>query len=400
MPALQTVDLRLPRPLVPTELGCLLNALSWLPRLQTLDLSVDNIDADDYSDDEASQPCPDASAFAKLRSLTKLRLSFGGADTYTVAGVVDALVSLTGLVQLELGLPRSTVVPAALGQLKGLRSLVLCNLRLCDFEAGCLELPNLTRLDFDCCSFLDLDTLPGVTALQNLISIIFAYCQGPHFFDRQLVQLPRMRELNYHACETGGACQWLSQPSADMGSLASSLRYLACSGVGLTQFPALTQLVTLERLDLRDSEFAVVPFAITALSRLSELLLGRWFCDYALHQCKTRPLDARALGDLSAFPALRELDFSHCEVMLCESMLGAVRHASLSSIAFHVSHPAPECALMVLQLSRALGRLGRGSVLRCEGYVDREGHTEQALQKAHALPPLYKFQVALQAYGI
>ena len=124
MPALQTVDLRLPRPLVPTELGCLLNALSWLPRLQTLDLSVDNIDADDYSDDEASQPCPDASAFAKLRSLTKLRLSFGGADTYTVAGVVDALVSLTGLVQLELGLPRSTVVPAALGQLKGLRSLV------------------------------------------------------------------------------------------------------------------------------------------------------------------------------------------------------------------------------------------------------------------------------------
>ena len=72
----------------------------------------------------------------------------------------------------------------------------------------------------------------------------------------------------------------------------------------------------------------------------------------------------RALGDLSGFPALCRLRFAFCEVMLCGSMLSAVRHASLARVAFVVSHPAPECAPLLLQLSQALKRLGRGSVLR------------------------------------
>ena len=100
LPALESVELWLPEPLVPDDLGCLLEALAWLPRLSALVLFVDANDYHDIHDDLEYQPCPDASAFANLHSLTKLALNFCKADSYTVAGVVDALVSLTGLAEL------------------------------------------------------------------------------------------------------------------------------------------------------------------------------------------------------------------------------------------------------------------------------------------------------------
>ena len=330
LPALETVDLCLPRPLVPMELGCLLNALSWLPRLQTPDLSVDENDADASSDDSSDdEACPDTSVFAKLRSLTKLALSFCEADTYTVAGVVDGLVSLTGLAVLNLGLPQSTVVPAALGQLKGLRSLVLSDMHLHDFEADCLNLPNLVSLDFSCCNIAEANMPPGVTALQNLTSITFAYCRGPRIFHQQPVRLPRPQHLVYDMCGPGGACQWLSQQPVDMGALTSSLLHLTCSRVELTQFPlVLTQLAALRHLNASETEISVLPSAITALSRLTELVLGRRICTDVLQQHNNRPMDVRALGDLSGFPALCRLAFHYSEVVLCDSMLGAVRHAS------------------------------------------------------------------------
>ena len=77
-----------------------------------------------------------------------------------------------------------------------------------------------------------------------------------------------------------------------------------------------------------------------------------------------RHLDVRALGDLSGFPALCKLIFCICEVMMCTSMLGAVRHANLASLTFYFAHPAPECALMVLQLRQMLKGLGRGNMLK------------------------------------
>ena len=215
------------------------------------------------------------------------------------------------------------------------------------------------------------------------------------------MHLPRLQELEYDVCEPYGACLWLSQQPADMGSLSSSLLRLKCCGVGVTQFPlALTQLVALEHLNASGNEFAGVPAAITALSRLTGLVLGRTFCEDVLQEGERRPLDVRTLGDLSGFPALRMLMFDYCEVMLCESMLGAVRHASIVRIAFHVSHPAPECAAMVLQLSQALRRIGRGGVLSFAGCGFGGSHAEHVLQSAHALPPLHKFLVALQAYGM
>ena len=166
-------------------------------------------------------------------------------------------------------------------------------------------------------------------------------------------------------------------------------------GHRFTQFPlALTQLVALEVLDARDNDFAELPAGITALSRLRALMLGRIVCgdlEQQLHDM--RPLDVRALGDLSAFPVLRELSFDCCEVMVCTSVLGAVRHASLATLSFQYAHPAPECALAVLQLSQALKRLKRGRVFRIvDSLIIRDSLAGQAL------PPFYKFVAGLEAY--
>ena len=125
-----------------------------------------------------------------------------------------------------------------------------------------------------------------------------------------------------------------------MGSLSCSLLHLDFRGHGLPQFPlGLTQLVALKCLKASENEFAELPAAITALSRLTELWLGTTMAPMRAraHQALEQPhgkcyLDARALGDLSGFPALCELTFDHCEVVLCESMQGAVRHASLASL--------------------------------------------------------------------
>ena len=68
-------------------------------------------------------------------------------------------------------------------------------------------------------------------------------------------------------------------------------------------------------------------------------------------------------GTCLASPRSASLDFETCEVVLSSSLLGAVRHASLTSLTFCLAHPAPECALVVLQLKRALMRVGRGHVL-------------------------------------
>ena len=186
----------------------------------------------------------------------------------------------------------------------------------------------------------------------------------------------------------------------DMGLLSSSLLHLDVNAFILPHFPlALTQLVALKHLNARWNDFAELPAGITALSRLTELMLGR--CPGSISEpCKHEPLDVRALGYLSGFPALRELELSYCEVMLCPSLLGAVLHASLAVLCFDIAHPAPECAPMVLQLSRELRRLRRGSVVTCayKSEFDSFGGywAEQAAQGRAACQ---KFEADWNAYG-
>ena len=171
---------------------------------------------------------------------------------------------------------------------------------------------------------------------------------------------------------------------------------LDLSRLGLTHFlHALTQLTALKCLDASGNNFAQLPAGITALSRLTVLTLGRRASPNDMLQLhEKRPLNVVALGDLSGFPALRELTLTFCEVVLCMSLpCGAVQHTCLALIYFYNAHPAPECALMVLLLSRALKRTGRGSVVcRVLNFP-----VNNPLELAQERAPCYKFMAALEA---
>ena len=383
------------------DLACLLEALAWCPRLSVLKLYMPamwtkNYHGVDSISDVPPLPAPGwALAFAKLRSLTKLTLECCILDSMTLAEVVDALVPVAGLAELSIQLFKPVVVPAALGQLKCLRSLAFRGLKPCALEAGCLHLPNLQRIDFQYCWIEDAEMLLGMTALESLR---FAAGRVPPIF-AQLVKLPLLRRvLLGGSYSEGGACLGLARLPADMGALRSSLLHLDIGGHKLPTFPlALTQLVALECLHASGNDFAELPAGVTALSRLTELELGRVRYEDALQLCGKRPLDVRALGDLSGFPALCRLRFYFCEVMLCRALLGAVRHARLAALAFIFAHPAPECALVVLQLGQALMTSRPGSVLRSEGSCDMYGRGHGRGKYAQA--PFNKFKAALKECG-
>ena len=354
---------------------------------------------------EADLGPSDMSAFAKLHGLTQLTLRLGVAHRLTLADVVGALVPLTGLMELNLHFPQAAVVPSALGRLKGLQSLFLWETCPCSFEAGCLDLPNLRSLEFRCCYFELAEVLPNIGALQRLTRIQFLGGLGPQFFDHQLVQLPKLQHMVFQrgGPHDVGACHWLFELPADMGLLRSGLLHLDFSGHRLSEFPcALTQLAALECLNADGNEFADLPTGITALSRLRELFLGRVLSREDPAQLRVkRTLDVRALGDLSAFPALSELKFSFCEVLLCDTLLGAVRHPNLASLSLHYAHPAPRCTLMVLQLSQSFRDLRRGNVLKfVEQSSEESSVIDDALRKAQGRAPFQSFRAAMAACGL
>ena len=400
LPALESVSLGL-CPLVRGNLGCLLEALASCLGLRALTLCVQRFECGE-GDDDMHGPFPYASAFAKLSRLTKLALTlaFHKEEPCGLADIVGALVPLTGLVALDFCLSEPDVVPAGLGRFKHLQSLSLRGMRPCVLEAGCLDLPNLRSLEFAGCDFAeDAWVLPGVAALQRVTYIGISGGEGGPFFEPQLVQLEGLQRLvlscYIDADEDAGnkaPARSLRLP-ADMGLLSLSLLHLDLSGLRLASLPlALTQLVALEGLVAHENEFAELPAGITALSRLTELWLGRVECpEDPLQLHEKRPLNAVALKDLSGFPALCELTFSFCEVKLCMSMLGgAVRHNSLSSMHFYYAHPAPECLLMVLQLSQTLRR---NSVVKA---MDDSDFGTWDKCPAQALPPFYKFKTAME----
>ena len=149
LPALEVALLSLPPSTRWVDLGCLLEALAWCPRLTALGLyMMDGGEVDKFGAD-VPQPPPGpgcAPAFAKLRSLTKLTLELFSLDPMTLADVVGALVPLTGLAELSFELDQPALIPAAMGQLMGLRSLEFRGLNPCALEAGCFDLPKLESL--------------------------------------------------------------------------------------------------------------------------------------------------------------------------------------------------------------------------------------------------------------
>ena len=357
LPALEQVQLHLSGRPLPGGLGRLLEALATCPRLNSLDLLL--IDRDG-SRKHPNWMLSSLGPVAQLRSLTQLTLEFYNVGFYPLADVVRALVPLTGLVKLTVGLSQPIVVPAALGQLKALQSLKFNYFEDCVLEAGCFDLPNLLSLVFEFCHIESAEVFASVPALPSLTHIEFANGFGPPFI-AQLLKLPRLQHLIFgtdEPCVADYSDAYLGLPRLPADMSLKLLR-LSLAGHGLDQFPMVVmQLVALEHLDMCGNGFAELPIAITALSRLTELILGR-----VLHMHEQLPLDVRALGDLSAFPALCTLEFCNCEVVLAASLLGVTRHASLKTLDFHCADPAPECAPMVLQLSQALKQLGRGSVV-------------------------------------
>ena len=157
----------------------------------------------------------------------------------------------------------------------------------------------------------------------------------------------------------------------------------------------LTQLVALESLEASGNDFAEVPAGMTALSRLTELTLGRYACfasfDDPLYEMP--PLIVVALGDLSAFPALRKLTFVFCQVRLCLPVpSSAMRLSSLNSIVFEYAYPAPECMQMVLQLSRELRRSSVSVLAHVSECRARCGSCNRML----GLGPFFTFKAALE----
>ena len=180
LPALETAALQVPEPLDGEDWGCMLEALARCTRLTSLHLCMTPCAMDNKGKLVLVCIGSDTPAFAKLhglaklRGLTKLALSFGTYDTPALADVVDAISPLTGLTELLIrfdDILEPAVVPAALGQLKGLQSLKLCRLEPDVFEAGCFDLPNLVSLEFDKCNFPEVEVLPGISSLQKLTCI-------------------------------------------------------------------------------------------------------------------------------------------------------------------------------------------------------------------------------------
>ena len=366
LPALKRVHLELKSPMIRDGLGRLLGALAACPRLTSLSLSMGFPER--FGRMHPTWMLPSLAPFAQLRSLTKLSLTFDEVKFYPLADVVRALVPLTGLVELYVCFSQPTVVPAALGQLKALRSLTFSWFE-CVLEAGCLDLPNLQSLVFDGCGIENAEVLASVPALPSLTRIEVLNGSGPPFV-AQLLLLPLLQHMVFYTnepCVADYSDAYLGLPRLPAGS---TLLHLELSDLGLAQFPlVLTQLVALEHLNMEGNEFAELPVAITALSRLTNLVLGRIMPKSEPMQLLGQPpLDVRALGDLSAFPVLHKLSFHDCEVTLSASLLGVMRHASLSQLDFCRASYARECASIVQQLSQALERLGRGSVLRWYGW--------------------------------
>ena len=121
--------------------------------------------------------------------------------------------------------------------------------------------------------------LPGVTALQQLTRIGFSGDMGSCFFDSGLTQLPRLQHMvmseeppDAHDDVPPG----LLRLPCGMGQLSLSLRHLDLSNLRLAHFPlSLTQLVALNHLNAMGNEFVDLPAGIMAVSRLTELMLGR-----------------------------------------------------------------------------------------------------------------------------
>ncbi len=201
-----------------------------------------------------------------------------------------------------------------------------------------------------------LQGLPGLTELRVNYRVLVP---------RDLTPLRLLRKFCHQLSWNAQAMPWVPV-------LPGSLTLLQAA-TGLQAFPeqalALWQLAY---LDVSHSHFTALPAGVTVLSNLQYLALGlstSFASGQSLHTLGI--LDAVALGDLSAFPCMTELDFSNCQVALSHDF-GVRHHARLDKVLFYWARPCqgPSVAAILALHRQLLGSGHRGVVCRGLGSTE------------------------------
>jgi hypothetical protein len=313
---------------------------------------------------------------AEARALEHLKLTIWSGRYYSSKASANAnaphvLTGLAGLLQLRtLSLTLSNVcggatLPACMSRLVQLTSLYLSGLCGLRCAPGWARLPALVCLEFNNCDFTcdGEAALPGMDALASLTCLQLWNCNGLHVLPSSLWRLTQLRRLAH--------CLWCEAPRDELpvwrlpacaSACAASLTDLTLSGHNMPIWPACVLAATrLTELDLSRNCFEQLPEGVSMLTALQKLSLGRHTADdFEIGGA----LDARALGSLAGFPALRHLCFSNCSVLFGPSFQAAAAHPRLMRLELETSYPAcgPSCQAF-LGFATALLQQGRAGVL-------------------------------------
>jgi len=339
---------------------------------------------------------------AEARALEHLKVSIlagvadmhSGLATASASQLITGLAGLTRLRALALKLDiacEEATLPACVSCLVQLTSLGLFGLRGLRCAPGWARLPALESLLINQCVFAadGEDALPGMDALASLTILVIEGCPGLRVLPASLWRLARLRCLTHWAPYDEALHDELSgQALPASAPCFPFLLTVALPGCKLRDWPACVLAMTrLTLLDLSGSCFEQLPEGLSVLTALEALRLGRHPMGYMQIG---GALDARALGSLAGFPALRELSFTGCSVLFCPSFEDAAAHPRLGRLHLDTSYPAcgPSCQAF-LGCVIALLRQGRADVLRVQN-SDVQGAGQQDGQS---------FRGALRAVG-
>jgi hypothetical protein len=362
---------------VPDFLAGAARAIGRCSCLRHLDLSIG------LSDERADRvPGTVWLYLAEVCALEHLKLNIWSGRWYksnasAKANAPHVLTGLAGLLQLRtLSLTLSNVcggatLPACMSRLVQLTSLYLSGLCGLRCAPGWARLPALVCLQFASCEFAadGEEALPGMDALAALTSLELWNCNGLPVLPTSLWRLTQLRRLAH--------CLWCEAPRDELpfwglpacaSACAASLTGLSLMGHNMPTWPAGVLAATrLTQLDLSANSFEQLPEGVSVLTALQELSLGRRTAD---DMEIGGALDARALGSLAGFPALRHLSFSNCSVLFGPSFQAAAAHPRLVRLELETSYPAcgPSCQAF-LGFAIALLQQGRAGVLRVDNSI-------------------------------
>ena len=212
---------------------------------------------------------------SKLKHLKTLRLELCG-----LTEVWSAITQLTCLEELDLSQNEIETLPQDLSKLKHLKTLRLENCRLTEVWSAITQLTSLEELDL---SGNKVKTLPqDLSKLKHLKTLRLKYCRLTEVWPA-ITQLTCLEELDLSQNEIETLPQDLSKLKhlktlrlVDCGLTFVSPHNSSLTGVILghtSVWPAITQLTSLEELDLSQNESATLPQDLSKLKHLKTLRL-------------------------------------------------------------------------------------------------------------------------------